>query len=79
MLRKPEFLGATGPRTLFAIKCSSGRNIARYSSYVNEKEILLLSGTCLRVENSMVVPGSDGLAIINMEEVKLPSGVKLIK
>ena len=78
VLHSPSFLGPTGPRTLFTITCRSGRDIALYSSYKSEKEVLLMAGTCLRVENSMAVPGSNGLVIINLRETDLPAGVKLI-
>ena len=78
VLKTPMFLGPSGPRTLFAVTCRNGRDIMRYSSFKNEKEVLLLAGTTFKVDNSMQVPGSDGLVIINLTEIDLPAGVKFI-
>jgi WD40 repeat protein len=36
---------------MFYIESCSGRNIARYSAFANEEEVLLLPGTRLRIEN----------------------------
>ena len=73
-----SFLGPSGPRTLFAVTVEHGKDIQQYSSYKGEKEILVVAGTPMVVENSMEVVGANGLVLINMTEETLPPGVKLI-
>merc|ERR1711944_171443 len=48
------FIGDTGKRTVFTID-AIGVDIAAFSSYPNEREVLLLPGTCLVVEPGVMV------------------------
>ena len=73
-----QFLGSTGPRTLFAVTLDNGKDISRYSCYQSEKEVLVVAGTCLRVKNSMMMVGSNGCVVINLQEEKLSHGIKMI-
>ncbi|CAF4896092.1 unnamed protein product, partial [Rotaria magnacalcarata] len=41
VLQNEQFLGTTGPRTLFTIECDSGKDIRKYSCFQTEDEILL--------------------------------------
>ena len=52
--------------TLFCIETVYGKNITKYSANQNEKEILLMPGTCLRVKSSK--SESDGLSIVHLQE-----------
>ena len=47
-------------------------------SYSSEEEILLPAGTVFTVKSKMIVPGSNGLVLINLEEKTLPSGVSYV-
>jgi hypothetical protein len=71
-LQNPMFLGAQGERTLFAIDCTEGKDIQRFSSYKNEAEILLPPGLQFRVGNRMLVPGAVGLTLINVKQLPVP-------
>ncbi|CAF3271939.1 unnamed protein product, partial [Rotaria sp. Silwood2] len=44
-----RFVGRSGVRTLFTIECISGKAIGAHSFYKNDNEIVLISGTYLRV------------------------------
>lgn len=46
-----NFLGKTGTRTLFTIKCMNGRQIRRHSYFKKEEEVLLLPGTQFEVSS----------------------------
>eukprot|EP00037_Helgoeca_nana_P037819 m.17889 g.17889 ORF g.17889 m.17889 type:complete len:692 (+) comp9448_c1_seq1:338-2413(+) len=77
VLDNPMFLGTSGPRTLFSIETTSGRDIRRYSAYAAEDEILLLPGVQFEVRSQMAVPGARGLELITVKECVVP--FKLIK
>ncbi|CAF1435057.1 unnamed protein product [Adineta steineri] len=64
------FLGLTGPRTLFSIECSNGRDIKKYSAVQHEDEILLMPGLYLEVVSKL--GPSSGLHIIHMREKPPP-------
>jgi hypothetical protein len=70
VLENPQFCGAHGKRTIFAIQLTQGqaREITRYSLLKKEDEILLPPGS--RFEVKSVLPQGD-LTIIQLEE--LPS------
>ena len=76
--QSPAFLGSSGPRTVLAVATDNGKDISRYSSYKTEKEVLVLAGTCLEVQNSMEVAGSNGLVLINLREEKLAANAQMI-
>ncbi|CAF1392721.1 unnamed protein product [Adineta steineri] len=66
----PSFLGLTGPRTLFSIECSNGRDIKKHSAMQHEDEILLMPGLYLEVVSKL--EPSPGLHIIHMREKPPP-------
>ncbi|CAF4279540.1 unnamed protein product [Rotaria sp. Silwood2] len=70
VLKKPMYLGETGPRTLFNIECTNGKSIKSHSYYKNEDEILLLPGFYFEVV-SQVEAGND-LYIIHLRELSPP-------
>lgn len=39
VLQSEAFCGSKGSRTLFIIKCVTGKNISKYSSYSDEAEV----------------------------------------
>jgi hypothetical protein len=66
-----DFLGPTGPRTLFTIISHTGKNIRQHSCHPEEDEILLRAMTHFRV-----VANSDqgnGLHLIQLEEIEHPT------
>ena len=70
MLSNPQFCGATGKRTIFAITLTQGqaREITRYSMIGAEDEVLLPPGCRFKVES---VLEQEDLTIIQLTE--LPS------
>lgn len=46
-----KFFGKTGKRTMFIIDSKSGKNIDKYSYYINEGEVMLLPATQFQVVN----------------------------
>jgi hypothetical protein len=48
-LQSEEYLGKTGPRTLFIIECDSGRDIRRHSFFSSTDELLLMAATQFQV------------------------------
>ena len=66
VLKKDQFLGKTGTRTLFAIECTSGKDISRHSYYRRENEVLLLPARQLEVI-SCLEPATD-LHMIQLQE-----------
>ena len=66
-----DFLGQTGPRTLFTIISRTGKTIQQHSYHPDEEEILLRTMTHFRV-----VTNSDqgnGLHLIQLEEIEHPT------
>jgi hypothetical protein len=49
VLKNEDYLGSSGPRTLFAIECFSGKDIRQHSNFQNEADILLLPGRQFKV------------------------------
>ncbi|CAF1055456.1 unnamed protein product [Adineta steineri] len=70
VLQNEEFLGSTGPRTLFAIECFSGKNIRQHSSFHEEAEILLPPGRQFEVVSSL--DQRNGLYLIQLKETEPP-------
>jgi len=71
VLKTDQFLGTTGKRTIFIIKCKSGKDIRKLSFYQNEFEVLLLPATRFRV---IKCGKSSDLVTIELDE--LPSGAE---
>jgi hypothetical protein len=69
-LENPQFLGKTGPRTLFTIDCDSGKDISRHSYNQSEEEILLLAARQFIVKGCFQ-PSPD-LHMIQLKEVDAP-------
>ena len=70
VLENEAFLGKTGVRTLFTIRCGSGKDIHQHSMYKAEDEVLLLAARLLKVVSCMNA-GND-LNIIHVEEINPP-------
>ncbi|CAF2102592.1 unnamed protein product [Rotaria magnacalcarata] len=70
VLQSDEFLGKTGPRTMFMIDCFSARNISKYSFYPSEDEKLLLAASHFKVKS--ILDQGHGLHTIQLEETKPP-------
>lgn len=66
-LESEQAMGKTGPRTLFAIECYTGKNIGTFSSNNHEDEILLLPGTQFEVLTCLNV--ASNIHIIQLKEV----------
>jgi hypothetical protein len=69
-LENPQFMGKTGPRTLFQIINAPAIDIKPYSANKHEEEWLLLPGTCLTVRS--VTKLENGLVNIMMEFEAMP-------
>ena len=65
VLTSDEFLGETGPRTLFSIKVHRCVNIRRYSAMGGEDERLILPGTAFHVKSHL--PLGAELTMIQLE------------
>ncbi|CAF3012867.1 unnamed protein product [Rotaria sp. Silwood2] len=70
VLESEQYLGTSGPRTLFAIDCLNGKNIQQHSYYAQEEEILLLPCTHLEVISHL--SSMDNLHIIHLREIPPP-------
>jgi hypothetical protein len=68
ILQSPNFLGATGARTLFNIEVFNGRLVSEFSEYAAEDEILLLPGTRIHVVSVLKQP--TGLNIIHLKQIE---------
>ena len=60
------FFGFEGARTMFHINSVSGVDIKAYSACPGEAEILLVPGTCLKVQG--ILPVVEGVTMIQMDE-----------
>ncbi|CAF0857107.1 unnamed protein product [Didymodactylos carnosus] len=67
VLNEEIFLDKTGERTIFAVTCSSGKDIRKHSYFPSEDEILLLAATQFKVGDSL--DQADGLHIIQLQEI----------
>jgi len=71
VLEDPTFLGVSGERTQFDLTVFCARNIAPYSALPKESELIILPGTCFKVQLVMQSPG--GLTMVKLvEEVGAP-------
>ena len=74
MLEQPDFLGASGPRTLFQISTNCGTLLEPYSFAPWQKEVLLPPGLRFRISGKMTLDNQDGhiLTIVQMQQVNSP-------
>lgn len=72
VLENSLYLGNVGERTLFSIEIINGRNIRPHSQFENEDEILMLPGTCMKVQ-AKLNPAPD-LHIIHLKQ-KIPEAM----
>ncbi|CAF3713037.1 unnamed protein product [Rotaria sp. Silwood1] len=70
VLQNEQFLGMTGPRTLFTIECDSGKDIGKYSCFQAEDEILLPAARQFKVMGCLS-QGKD-LYLIQLKEIQPP-------
>lgn len=70
VLENEIFLQKQGERTMFHIECDSAKDIRRHSQFNKEDEILLLPGRQFQIVGRL--RNSDGLATIQLKEVKPP-------
>ena len=69
-LENEQFLGKTGPRTLFTITCDSGKSIINHSRFVGEEEVLLLPGREFKVVGCLDM--GNQLHMIQLKEIQPP-------
>ena len=67
VLEEDQFLGTTGKRTMFVIRCKTGKDIHKLSFYENEFEVLLSPETRFRV---IKCNKSSDLTTIELEEIQ---------
>ncbi len=70
VLQSKEFCGEEGPRTVFVVHAAHARDIATFSSFASEEELILLPGAQLKVR--AVVPMGGGLHLVQMDETDVP-------
>ncbi|CAF3349367.1 unnamed protein product [Rotaria socialis] len=70
VLQSEQYCGKDGPRTIFFIKCTSGRSIKRHSFYSVEEEILLMPGFYFEIHSSNDL--GNGLHFIRLHEKVSP-------
>ena len=70
VLQSSQYLGESGPRTLFAIECLNGKSIKRHSYFTEEEEVLLLPCTHLQVIGHLT--SLENLYIIHLREIPPP-------
>lgn len=70
VLQSNQYLGESGPRTLFAIECLNGKCIKRHSYFTEEDEVLLLPCTHLQVIGHLT--SLENLYIIHLREISPP-------
>ena len=67
LLENPEFLGTTGSRTMLHITATTAYDISKYSSFEDEKELILPPGSKLVVEG--VFSPAEGLLMVQMRQM----------
>ena len=67
VLQQEHFLGKKGARTMFIIKCHSGRDISEHSYFPHEEEVLLLPETEFQIDKCL---DQDDLHIISIREIQ---------
>jgi len=68
-----QFLGETGARTLFIIKCLNGKDISKHSYFRNEHEVLLLPATLVRITKNET--SADNVRTIHLQEIESSLGL----
>ncbi|CAF2061431.1 unnamed protein product [Rotaria magnacalcarata] len=68
VLQNEQFLGTTGPRTLFTIECDSGKDIRKYSFFQAEDEILIPAARQFKVV-ACLSQGKD-LYMVQLKEIQ---------
>jgi Ran GTPase-activating protein (RanGAP) involved in mRNA processing and transport len=68
LLESDKYIGNKGVRTLFHIKCKTGKSICLHSYSKQDKEILLLPATQFQVMNQEIL--TDNLFIIYLREIQ---------
>ena len=66
MIENKLFLGKDGTRTLFSIDVKAGVDLGAYSAFKEEKEVILLPGTVLRVKS--IADLGNELVIVDLEQ-----------
>lgn len=69
VLQPEEFLGQSGPRTLFSIQCKTARDIRKHSYFPNEDEVLLLAATQFKITGCLQ---QGDLCIVYLKETSPP-------
>lgn len=70
VLESPQYVGTSGPRTMFSIETKSGKQIHEHSYFQSEDEILLPPGRYFQViDKSQPAPN---LYIIHLREIQPP-------
>jgi hypothetical protein len=70
VLNSNEFCGQSGARTVFVVQAAHARDIAAFSAFASEEELILLPGAQLLVK--AVVPMGGGLHLVQMDETDGP-------
>ena len=68
VLENEQFFGMTGPRTLFAIECTTGRDIRQHSTFQKEDEVLLPAARQFRVVSCLCQ--GPNLFIVQLQEIQ---------
>ncbi|UJR18188.1 hypothetical protein I4U23_005089 [Adineta vaga] len=63
-----KFCGKSGERTIFELKCYSGKDVREYSRFKGENEVLLIAATQFKIVSN--VNKGDGLTVIQLEETE---------
>jgi hypothetical protein len=74
VLQNESFLGKSGERTMFSLDISSGVDTRKYSAH-DESEVIIIPGTCFRVES--VLDLGSRCHMVQMTEQDIPSLVDL--
>lgn len=61
-------------RTVFMVEAAHARNIAAFSAFASEEELIILPGTQLSVKS--IVPMGGGLHLVQMDEIGVPLSLK---
>ncbi|CAF1663345.1 unnamed protein product, partial [Adineta ricciae] len=69
VLQSDLFLGKTGARTIFTIKCESARDIRKHSYFPEESEVLIFAATQFEVMSCL---DQGDLRIIQLKETRPP-------
>ena len=70
VLNSNDFCGQSGTRTVFVVQATHARDIAAFSAFASEEELILLPGAQLLVR--AVVPMGGGLHLVQMDETDGP-------